>query len=373
MANLNTFIEYHNNGFFVERVLPVFNNIRNFLRVVKNKGKQAELSLENIPDYEFWDDPTLFDFLEENGFINDVSPRDITYFDDEVHNIFFLWCLEKKPQETLEFICKKILRDVEFKDGGFYLYLHNRNELSQFFGDNERDRSLARDLLDNDLWDVFSDTIWDNLYSQVIEVLNGRNKEILERYIVKEIGNVVLSTRDYEADFFHNLSQAQGRANEFEITNENVSDLINDEEAILELLNKGLTELKSSLYSLHHGAYNEAWINEAEQLMWDSLERYFDTESWIYDKRTTHSGKEVDYEYIKISDFRLDIFNFLKENKMPEWNDSNLVYYDSYVSFISQQMRDGNLAWLNMGVSEWPDSDEVNQILNDRFTEYIYV
>jgi hypothetical protein len=63
MANIDTFIELHNNGWFTEKVVPVFNNLKNFLRVVINKGKQAELSLGGIPDYEFWDDPTLLHIL----------------------------------------------------------------------------------------------------------------------------------------------------------------------------------------------------------------------------------------------------------------------------------------------------------------------
>ena len=85
MANIDTFIKMHNDGWFTEKVIPVFNNLKNFLRIVVNKKRQAELSLETIPDYEFWDDPTLFDFLEENGFLRHMSPRDIAYFNENIN------------------------------------------------------------------------------------------------------------------------------------------------------------------------------------------------------------------------------------------------------------------------------------------------
>ncbi len=37
MANIDTFIELHNNGWFTEKVVPVFNTLKKFLRVVINK------------------------------------------------------------------------------------------------------------------------------------------------------------------------------------------------------------------------------------------------------------------------------------------------------------------------------------------------
>ena len=373
MANIDTFIELHNNGWFTEKVVPVFNNLKNFLRVVVNKKRQAELSLETIPDYEFWDDPTLFDFLEENGFLRNMSPRDIQYFNDDVHNVFLLWQLEKNPKETLEFICKTILRDVEFKNEHFYLHLSPRSELSELFSKSDRDRSLVRDLLEGDLWDVFSDTIWDNTYSQVIESLDESNLLVLKKYIMRDIGNVVLSTEDYESDFFHLLSERQGTEGSFEITNENVSELIKDETAMLELLDKELSELSSELGSVHYQAYNQAWIDGAERTMWDSLEEYFDTESWIHDEKTTNDGKKFFYSYIRIRDFYGVLKKFLTEHKIPEYSDSNLGYNSEYVGFLSNQMADGDLQWLRLDVDEWPDSDLLDELINDVFLEHVNV
>lgn len=371
MASIDTFIEQHNNGWFTEKVIPVFNTLKNFLRVVVNKKRQAELSLETIPDYEFWDDPTLFDFLEENGFLRHMSPRDIAYFNDDVHNTFLLWQLEKNPKETLEFICKTILRDVELKNDHFYLHLSPRSELSELFSKSDRDRSLARDLLEGDLWDVFSDTIWDDTYSQVIEYLDETNLEVLKRYIMKHIGNVVLSTEDYESDFFHLLSEEQGTGGSFEITHENVSELIKDKNAMLELLDTELSELNSALSSVHYQAYNQAWIDGTEKIMWNSLEEYFYTNDWIYDEKTTSNGNKFFYSYIRIRDFYGVLKKFLTEHKIPDYNDSNLNYYSEYIDLLSNQMADGDLQWLRLDVSEWPDSDLVDELINDVFLEHV--
>lgn len=373
MANIDTFIKLHNNGWFTEKVIPVFNNLKNFLRVVVNKGKQADISLETIPDYEFWDDPTLFDFLEENGFLNNMTPYDITFFSDDVRNVFLLWQLEKNPQETLEFICKRIIRDVEIKNGHFYLHLSPRSELADLFSNSDRDQSLVKDLLNGDLWDVFSDTIWDNTYSQVIESLDESNLEVLKRYIIKHIGNVVLSTNDYGSDFFHLLSDEQGREGEFEITYENVSELIKDKEAMLELLDSDLLELDSALNSLHYRAYNQAWIDETEKFVWSSLEEYFDTEDWIYDQKKTTNGNTFEYQYIKIRDFYGVLKNFLVNHKIPEYTDANLEYHSNYIDFLQSQMADGDLKWLRLNVDEWPDGDIVDELINDEFLDYVNV
>ena len=64
---------------------------------------------------------------------------------------------------------------------------------------------------------------------------------------------------------------------------------------------------------------------------------------------------------------------FLTEHKIPDYSDSNLDYYSEYVGFLSNQMADGDLKWLRLDVSEWPDSYLVDELINDVFLEYVNV
>jgi hypothetical protein len=319
----------------------------------------------------FNDNFDLFlDYLEKNGLEGELDYENV---DDDWQNIVLLYKLEKHPEETLKYICDNIITDVYYMDGGYYLYLREREELANLFSNSGRDysaRDAAEKVLGEDWWEPYYDTS-DDVYRDVIDELNEENKNHLSNYIVKIMGNQELSLDDYDDGLFHQFSEEQGTEGIFKITSENVMGLIGDEMAMKELFRKDLDELKSELYSLHNNAYNTAYTDEIYNDVWDELSEYFEPKSWKYDEKERYDGKKIQHEYIKIKDFYTDIYDFLSENKDKQYSDQSLEYWGSYVGFVSNMMDNGERSWLNFRIPDHPGWSSIKENINQMFGDYI--
>jgi len=319
----------------------------------------------------FNDDFSLFlDYLEKNGLEGELDYENV---DDDWQNIVLLYKLEKYPEETLKYICDNIITDVYPMDGGYYLYLRDRTELAVLFNNSGRDttpRDVAENVLGEDWWDPFWDTT-DDVYRDVIDELDEQNLQHLANYIVKNMGNQDLSLDDYDDALFHQFSEEQGTEGFFKITSENVMELINDEEAMKELFQKDLDELKNELYSVHNNAYNGAYTDEIYNDVWSELSEYFEPKSWKYVEQDRYDGKKIQHEYIKIKDFYNDIYTFLSENEDRQWSDQSLAYWGSYTGFVSNMMDNGERDWLSFRIPDYPDWTLIKKNINDIFVDYI--
>jgi len=319
----------------------------------------------------FNDDFSLFlDYLEKNGLEGELDYENV---DDDWQNTVLLYKLEKYPEETLKYICDNIITDVYPMDGGYYLYLRDRTELAVLFNNSGRDttpRDVAENVLGEDWWDPFWDTT-DDVYRDVIDELDEQNLQHLANYIVKNMGNQDLSLDDYDDALFHQFSEEQGTEGFFKITSENVMELINDEEAMKELFQKDLDELKNELYSVHNNAYNGAYTDEIYNDVWSELSEYFEPKSWKYVEQDRYDGKKIQHEYIKIKDFYNDIYTFLSENEDRQWSDQSLAYWGSYTGFVSNMMDNGERDWLSFRIPDYPDWTLIKKNINDIFVDYI--
>jgi len=319
----------------------------------------------------FNDDFSLFlDYLEKNGLEGELDYENV---DDDWQNTVLLYKLEKYPEETLKYICDNIITDVYPMEGGYYLYLRDRTELAVLFNNSGRDttpRDVAENVLGEDWWDPFWDTT-DDVYRDVIDELDEQNLQHLANYIVKNMGNQDLSLDDYDDALFHQFSEEQGTEGFFKITSENVMELINDEEAMKELFQKDLDELKNELYSVHNNAYNGAYTDEIYNDVWSELSEYFEPKSWKYVEQDRYDGKKIQHEYIKIKDFYNDIYTFLSENEDRQWSDQSLAYWGSYTGFVSNMMDNGERDWLSFRIPDYPDWTLIKKNINDIFVDYI--
>jgi hypothetical protein len=318
----------------------------------------------------FNDDFSLFlDYLEKNGLEGELDYES----NDEWQNIILLRKLEKYPEETLKYICDNIITDVYPMDGGYYLYLRDRTELAVLFNNSGRDttpRNAAENVLGEDYWDPYWDTT-DDVYRDVIEELNDSNLQVLATRILKEIGNQDLNIEDYGSDFFHELMKQQSREDFFQITDDVIYDLIKDQEAMGELLDGDLDELKGELYSVHNNAYNGAYTDEIYNSVWNELSEYFEPKSWKYNEVERYDGKKTQHEYIKINDFYSDIYTFLSENQDKQYRDQSLEYWGSYTGFVSNMMDNDERDWLSFGIPNYPDWTLIKKNINDNFDSYI--
>ncbi len=325
---------------------------------------------DEIGSYFNDDFQAFLDYLEKNGLEGELDYENV---DDEWQNIVLLYKLEKYPEETLKYICDNLITDVYYMDGGYYLYLREREELANLFSKSGRDfsaKDAAEKVLSEDYWEPYYDTT-DDVYSDVIDELNEENKNHLANYIVKNMGNQELSLDDYDDGLFEQFSEKQGTEGVFKITSENVMELIGDEMAMKELFQKDLDELKSELYSIHNNAYNTAYTDEIYNDVWDELSEYFEPKSWKYNEKERYDGKKIQHEYIKIRDFYNDIYTFLSENEDRQWSDQSLAYWGTYTGFVSYMMDNGEREWLDFRIPDYPDWTLTKKNINEIFRDYI--
>jgi hypothetical protein len=348
--DLKQIIQNFNDGDW-EDVSPIFNRkITTFLKFLKGKNLLDRIDINQIPEDEF---PEM-EFLDSLGLLDNLEYSSVP---DESSNKFLLYKLEKTPTETLAFICDKLLTDVELRGEDYYLRLRDREELSDFFKDYSRETSpkdVARSVLGEDSWDPYWDTTSD-IYRDVIEVLTKKNLAVISHYIIDRIGNQVLSTDDYDTQFFDEISNESG---EFTITTENVDELLRDEKSIKLLLNDDLNDLKQELYSLHNNSYNSAYENEIYSSVMSELERLF-------------VGNIIEDKYIQIRDFYNDVHKFLSTFEGSGYNDENLDYHGSYTGIIKQLMDEDEMEFLDFRIPDYPDYQEVDKNINDMLTSYI--
>jgi len=319
----------------------------------------------------FNDDFQVFlDYLEKNGLEGELDYENV---DDEWQNIVLLYKLEKYPEETLNYICDNIITDVYPMEGGYYLYLREREELATLFSNSGRDfsaKDAAEKVLSEDWWEPYWDTT-DDVYRDVIDELNEENLQHLANYIVKNMGDQDLPLKDYKDELFHQFSEEQETEGVFKIDSENVMRLIGDEDAMKELFKKDLEELKNELYSVHNNAYNGAYTDEIYDGVWNELSEYFEPKSWKYEQKDRYDGKKVQHEYIKIKDFYSDIYTFLSENEDRQWSDQSLAYWGSYTGFVTYMMDNGEKSWLDFRIPDYPSWTLIKKNINDNFGSYI--
>ena len=348
--DLKRIIQNFNDGDWAD-ISPIFNRkTTTFLKFLKSKNLLDRIDINQLPEDDF---PEM-EFLDSLGLLDGLEYRTVP---DEQSNRYLLYILEKNPSETLKFICDNLLTDVELRGEDYYLKLNDREELAEFFKDYSRETSpkdVAKAVLSEDGWDPYWDTTSD-VYTDVIEVLDKENLAVISHYIIDRIGNQVLSTDDYDTQFFDKISNESG---EFTITTENVGELLRDEESMKLLLNDDLSDLKQELYSLHNNSYNSAYEGEIYSDVMSELERLF-------------VGNIIEDKYIQIRDFYNDVHKFLSTYKGSGYNNENLDYHGSYTSIIKQLMDEDEMEYLDFRIPDYPDHREVDKNINDMLTSYI--
>jgi hypothetical protein len=370
MGKLDQFLEWFHDGreYEYDKILKVFQTTRKFLQTVIKYGEKDQIDVNYIPYSEFRNDAELFDFIIENNFLDDSNYNDL---EDILKNYYLEYWIGNAPDVALKFICDDLLTDVEIRSDGFWLHLRDRDELAVFFDDRGRDgtaRDVAKHVFSEDMWDPYWDTTSD-VYRDVIEELDDNNKKHLGEYILRHIGNQDLNVEDYSADFFQELADIQAKDGVFQITQDNVGPLIGDEEAMNELLNGDLDELKSELYSLHNSAYNRAYEEECYDLVYKGLEEFFS--SRIMDEAKQVGEKTKYYPYIKIRNFQSDVMAFIYENKGGGYNDSTLEYWGSYTSMMGGLFDIGIYDEIDFRIPDYADWDYVRKNINDMLGDYI--
>ena len=356
-----------NNGEFDEDIEPYFNDLITFFKFMKKYGLLDELDLGQV-GYRNWDDE-IIQFLDKNGVLSNLSYDDAP---PELKNILLLRKLDENYEDTILFIINNLLTDVEIRNGGFYLFLKDREELANFYCGpyNRREgvvhiakQVFSENGLDYDYYDSSTKP-----YETVTE-LDDTNLTKLKDIIYKEVGNAELSLDDYNSDFFESLSEEQGTSGYFRIRPEDLNDLLKDVDATNELFNNDLEDIGQELKSLYYSAENSAYESEIYDAIYGGLDELF--EGKIDEVPIESNGKTRYFLYIKIRDFVKEIRNFLEDNRGKTYSDSFLEYYGTYSEFLVGLINDDIIECIDVRIPDYPDYSMTQKNINDFFNDYI--
>jgi hypothetical protein len=356
-----------NNGEFDEDIEPYFNDLITFFKFMKKYGLLNELDLGQV-SYRDWDDE-IIQFLDENGVLSNLSYDDAP---PELKNILLLRKLDENYEDTILFIINNLLTDVEIRNGGFYLFLKDREELANFYCGpyNRREgvshvakQVFSENGLDYDYYDSSTKP-----YETVTE-LDDTNLTKLKDIIYKEVGNAELSLDDYNSDFFESLSEEQGTSGYFRIRPEDLNDLLKDVDATNELFNNDLEDIGQELKSLYYSAENSAYESEIYDAIYGGLDELF--EGKIDEVPIESNGKTRYFQYIKIRDFVKEIRNFLEDNRGKTYSDSFLEYYGTYSEFLVGLINNDIIECIDVRIPDYPDYSMTQKNINEFFNDYI--
>ena len=339
MSKIQDLINKFNNGEW-EELSPIFgDSISRFLSSVKRSGLLDKIDIDNIS-------------REDESIVNEIM----------------LFILENDPS-YLNTIVKEVLTDVEVRADGYYLRLGDLEELSEFFKDDSwsreyNDREVVKSVLGEDWWEPYNDTVYD-VYDEIVDVLNDKNKTLLAERIIELVGNEELSIEDYNTILFKNMSDDDGM---FIITESNVMSVINDPDAMNSLFKGGLNDLKYQLINLGDNSYNGAYNGEVYSEVFDELSMYFDGKHEWQTKNLENNPRTLHIPYIKIRNLDADVKNFLEAFK--GYSDT-LFYYSSYTEMMKHYM-DNDGEFLRIRVPDYPDSSKVEDYINDGLPDYLY-
>lgn len=328
---------------------------RKYLEAFNN----GELDVELFGDYDTW-----FNILKSRGLIGQVDMEMDGH--ENWQNQLLLWLYSDGQKEKFNYWMDKFLDDVEFDNGVPYLVVGSRGDLATLFCNNSSydiSRNTIETLLvGEDVFEPYWDTT-DNVYRDVIEELNEKNISRLKEYILKELKGQQLSPETEEMEL---IAAEQGHNDFWEINEESVSRILDDEESMNSLLGDELSDLKSELYSIHSSAYNSAYESDVWKDVFNELGEYFEGYGEFI-MRPHPYKKDTKQEYFKIpiSDFYGVITDFLSDNK--NFGSRGLLEYEgSFINIVSN-----NRDCLSVRIPDYPDSREVDKNINSYFSDYI--
>ena len=310
-------------------------------------------------DYE-----TFFNILKKRGLMSEIDPNNATD-GEEWQNEYLIW-LYNNDKDAFNKWVLSLVNDVVYKDGVYYLDVDDRSELSKLFCDGGRN-DISRDTIESILsgesdWEPYWDTT-DNVYRDVVEELNEDNLKRLNEYVVSSLEGIGIEP---ETEILSEIAEEQGNPEVAYVTLENVAKVINSEETMDYLFKDELSDLKSELYSIHSGAYNNAYESEVWQSVMNELGTYFiGNGEFVTRPHRYKKDTQVQNFVIPIANFESDIVGFLEDGR-GYGGSSTLEYWGSYLGMMED--------WadcLSVHSPDYPDFREVDKNINEMFRDYI--
>lgn len=315
MKRIIDIINDFNNG-ETEFVKDIYGGVINFFKVLKKKNLLHLIDFDSVDKYS--------------------------------ENSALLFLYESDKENFKKHVLKK-LDDVILINDEPHLELGRLSDLGPLFCRNNRhiSQETIELVLDGDPdFGFWFDSV--GTYDDIIRNLDLKNLELLKKYIVENLKDVEVSP---ETEVLSMISEKQN-SDFVSVTEKNIDTIFQDAESVEFVLENYLEDLDSSLRMIYETAYRDAYNNELEDEILNSLSPYFDTDY-----------KKEKYFLFKIVDFWDHIVFFLKEN---EGYPTTLNYYSSYITVLHE-----TIECIRIYPPDYPDSRQVNKIINELIIDYI--
>ena len=271
--------------------------------------------------------------------------------------------------------------DINKKGDKYFLTLGNREDLSSFFesGDGYREMSsqeLAKNVLGEDWYEPFTDVTQD-IYEDVIEELDDKNKFIVAQSISEELSGELISP---DTELLQDIANDQGHPDYVDVKNPMlVMDILeNDSKSSHILLNES-SEVSNNLYSLHNNAYNSAYSDEKYNEVMNELKHLLDIDNvgdWVSKKVTNYKGEEKTiYNYVvEVTKFIPFLFSsiFNDDYQMDDYRNA-FEYYGDFEDLVKEMINEDVIegAEISRNYYDYADPTLVSQYLNDMIIDYL--
>ena len=333
-----------------------------------------------INRYMNGDKDSFFDLVEKFGLLQNSG----TY--ESVIEMFPMTYLRKSYIDDREKTIDNIVStysDITKKGDKYFLTLGERADLSTFFKSDDGNREssssdMVRNILseDGDWFEPFQD-VTQNLYTDVIEELNEKNKFLLAKSISEELSGTQISP---ETELLENIAQDQGHPNYVEVKDPLlVMDILEEDETSIKVLLDEASEVSGNLYSLHHNSYNTAYTDEKYNEIMSEVKHLLEIDNsgdWETKTITNHKGEEKTiYNYIvEVTKFIPHLFSsiFNDDYQLDDYRNV-FEYYGDFEDLTKEMITEEVVEGLSLSRSyyDYADHTLVRKYLNDMFTDYV--
>lgn len=293
-----------------------------------------------------------------------ISKFDIK--NEEIQNSLLIWLYNNDREKFHEFVVDE-LGDLEMgEDGKIYLVLSDSSELATLVCDRYRDginKDTASSILSGDIYYDFDSTT-DDVYRDVINVLNKKNTDLLKEFMVNQLRNQKIEPDTSE---LQEIAEEQDHPEYCTIDDlETAQRILDDEESMNFLLGHNLDYLETDLYHLHRNAVGQAYEKKLYDQIWDELQEYVDGRGEYYSEPHTYKKGTMSQRF-KIpvaSNFDDVILDYLIDRK-DDGAYGLLEYWGYYLSLV-----EGTKDCLRIYEPDYWGYEFVEYV-NDLFTDFL--
>jgi hypothetical protein len=144
------------------------------------------------------------------------------------------------------------------------------------------------------------------------------------------------------------------------------------------LINTGLPDIRSDLYSVYSGCYTGTLSNEWYDSLWGELTGFaIDSlsgrDDYSYKVKGYDGVEKIRYatRFKATNSIYQVVSDFIVSKKDSTYNEDTIVYHGNYMGLLNQLIDDGDYNSLNVPrLDDYPDSRKVSSCVNENIGDY---